>query len=158
MDNGFAYDASVYTSVRPGKFGYSNLHMPNIPFRVVRADKSLVEFPFTSLAAVRIVFALSYMKLLGWGVYSTLLKMFGLPDVALLLSHPHDFYFSFIPNSTIQGLEKLALSRNSTHAFDYFEKTIISLKSQGYQFIFMSELYQQVKDTDLQKFVWEEWK
>lgn len=158
MDHGFAYDASVYTSARPGEFGYSNLHMPNIPFRIMRGDKSLVEFPFTSLATVRVVFALSYVKLLGWEIYSTLLKLFGLPDAALLLSHPHDFYFGFIPNSTVHGLEKLALSRNSKWAFDYFEKMIMSLKSQGYQFLFISELYQQVKNTNLQEFAWEEWK
>ncbi len=157
MDHGFVYDASVYTSVRPGKFGYVNLHMPNTPFRVTRAEKSLVEFPFTSLSTIRIVFALSYIKLLGWGVYSTLLKLFGLPDVALLLSHPHDFYFGSIPNNTIQGPEKLALSRNSTRAFDYFDKALTELKSQGYQFMFMSELYQQVKDANLQKFAWDEW-
>ena len=158
LDQGFAYDASVYTSIRPGKFGYSNLHMPNVPFRVIRGNTSLVEFPFTSIATVRVVFALSYAKLLGWGLYSTLLKMFGLPNPTLLLSHPHDFYFRQISDSTIRGLEKLALSRNSTRAFDYFEKMIAALKSRGYQFIFMSELYQQVKDTDLQNFAWNEWK
>jgi hypothetical protein len=96
--------------------------------------------------------------LLGWGIYSTLLKTFGLPDVALLLSHPHDFYFRSIPNSTIHGLEKLALSRNSKRAFDYFEKMIMALKSQGYQFIFISELYQQIKDSQLQEFAWNDWK
>jgi len=158
LDHGFVYDASVYTSVRPGKFGYSNLHMPNIPFRITRGETSLVEFPFTSLATVRITFALSYAKLLGWGMYSTFLKIFGLPDIALLLSHPHDFYFRQIPNSAIRGLEKISLSRNSARAFDYFDKLIAALKSRGYQFIFVSELYQQVKDADLQKFAWNEWK
>jgi peptidoglycan/xylan/chitin deacetylase (PgdA/CDA1 family) len=158
MDHGFVYDASVYTSVRPGEFGYSNLHMPNVPFRLIRDDKSLIEFPFTSLETVRITFALSYVKLLGWGIYSTLMKTFGLPDVALLLSHPHDFYFRSISNSTIKGLEKLALSRNSKRAFDYFDKTIMALKSQGYQFIFISELYEQVKDTQLQELAWSDWK
>lgn len=158
MDHGFAYDASVYTSVRPGEFGHSNLHMPNVPFRVVRDDTSLVEFPFTSLETVRVTFALSYVKLFGWGIYSTLLKTFGLPDVALLLSHPHDFYFRSIPNSTIQGLEKLAMSRNSERAFEYFDKTIRALRSQGYQFMFISELYEHVKDTPLQEHAWSDWK
>jgi len=42
LDHGFEYDASVYPSIRPGEFGYYNLHMPNIPFAVKRADgKSL---------------------------------------------------------------------------------------------------------------------
>jgi hypothetical protein len=84
--------------------------------------------------------------------------LFGLPNSALLLSHPYDFYFRQISDSTIHGLEKLALSRNSMRAFDYFEKMIVALKSRGYQFIFMSELYLQVKDTALQRFAWDEWK
>lgn len=159
LDHGFVYDASVYPSIRPGEFGYFNLRMPNVPFRVTRKDKkSLVEFPFTAIEKIRIVFALSYAKLFGWGIYSILLKIFGLPDAALLLSHPHDFYFQFIPNNTIQGLEKMALSRNSARAFDYFDRMILALKSQGYEFVFISELYQQIKTANLEQLAWETWK
>ena len=59
LDYGYDYDSSVYTSVRPGKFGYSNIHMPNSPFLVTRGEKKLLELPFTSLSGVRIVFGLS---------------------------------------------------------------------------------------------------
>lgn len=159
LDHGFEYDASVYPSIRPGEFGYANLHMPNVPFRVRRADgRSLVEFPFTAIEKVRIVFALSYAKLLGWGAYSILLKFFGLPDATLLLSHPYDFYFASIPNSAVHGLEHSALSRNSSRAFDYFDKMLGALKKQGYEFAFVSELYQARKDADLQVVSWEDWK
>jgi peptidoglycan/xylan/chitin deacetylase (PgdA/CDA1 family) len=159
LDHDFEYDASVYPSIRPGEFGYFNLHMPNVPFRVMRADgKSLVEFPFTAIEKIRIVFALSYAKLFGWGLYSLFLKLFGLPASTLLLSHPHDFYFAAIPNNTIKGLERAALSRNSSRAFAYFDKMLGTLKQKGYEFVFVSELHSQVKDKDLQKFSWEEWK
>lgn len=159
LDHNFEYDASVYPSIRPGEFGYFNLHMPNIPFRVVRKDgKSLVEFPFTAIERIRIVFALSYAKLLGWGMYSMLLKVFGLPKSTLLLSHPHDFYFASITNNTTKGLERAALARNSNRAFDYFENMLKGLKSQGYEFAFISELYGQIKTSNLQEFAWEEWK
>lgn len=159
LDNNFTYDASVYPSIRPGQFGYSNLHMPNIPFRVKRADgKSLIEFPFTAIERVRIIFALSYVKLLGWGIYSLLLKIFGLPNYTLLLSHPHDFYFASIPNSTVTGAEKIALSRNSAKAFDYFEKMIKYLVGQNYEFVFVSELVQQVEGMSLEEIAWEQWK
>lgn len=159
LDNNFIYDASLYPSIRPGEFGYSNLHMPNIPFRVKRADgKSLIEFPFTAIEKIRIIFALSYVKLLGWGIYSLLLRMFGLPKYTLLLSHPHDFYFARIPNSTVVGAEKIALSRNSAKAFDYFEEMIRFLAQQGYEFVFISELYQKVEQTPLEEFALENWK
>ena len=159
LDHDFAYDASVYPSIRPGQFGYSNLHMPNIPFRVKRADnKSLIEFPFTAIEKIRIIFALSYVKLLSWGMYALLLKIFGLPNQVLLLSHPHDFYFARIPNTTVTGLEKIALSRNSVKAFDYFEKMIKYLVQQNYEFVFVSQLAQQVEQVPMQEIAWEHWK
>ena len=141
LDCGYNYDASVYPSIRPGKFGYANLDMPNSPFRITRGDESLLEFPFTSLSGVRIVFGLSYVKLLGWGVYSTLWRIFGLPDVALALSHPHDFYFHQLEGFHPAGLEKFALLRNATRAFDYYDKMVAELKWQGFIFMQLSELY-----------------
>jgi len=139
LDYGYQYDASLYTSYRPGKFGYHNLDKPNFPFRITHGDRSLVEFPFTSLSGVRVVFGLSYVKLVGWGLYSLIWRTFGLPDVALALSHPHDFYFHELAKFHPPSLEKLALSRNATRAFDYFERMVAGLKKQGYKLIFLSE-------------------
>lgn len=147
LDLGYHYDASVYTSFRPGKFGYSNLHIPNTPFRITRGDESLLEFPFTSLSGVRIVFGLSYVKLLGWGVYATLWRVFGLPNVALSLSHPHDFYFHELAGFHPSSPEKFALSRNARRAFDYYERMVAELKRQGYEFAFVSEGFEQLQST-----------
>jgi len=144
MDAGYRYDASLYASLRPGEFGYFNLHMPNIPFKVTRGAHSLVEFPFTSISKIRIVFGLSYVKLFGWRAYSALLKIFGLPDMVVALSHPYDFYTHLVVNG-LSGLEKYALGRNASRGFDYFEKMIVELKRRGYDFIFMSELYDRVE-------------
>jgi peptidoglycan/xylan/chitin deacetylase (PgdA/CDA1 family) len=159
LDSGYQYDASVYTSFRPGKFGYSNLHMPNIPFQITRGDESLLEFPFTSLSGVRIVFGLSYVKLLGWGVYSTLWRAFGLPDIALVLSHPHDFYFHELANFHVASLEKRALSRNAKRSFEYYEKMIVQLEQQGYEFMHVSGLFNYThSQPDLFQIPLENWK
>lgn len=159
LDHGFGYDASIYPSIRPGEFGYNNLHMPNMPFRVTRSDgTSLVEFPFTSIETLRIVFAVSYAKLFGWGLYSLMLKLFGLPEIALLLSHPYDFYFGSIPNSTVKGLEGFAMARNTGHEFDIFDKMLSTLVSQGYQFVHLSEVYEKIRRSDLEVFTVENWK
>ena len=159
LDFGYHYDASVYTSVRPGKFGYANLHMPNSPFRIRRGDESLLEFPFTSLSGARIVFGLSYVKLLGWGFYSGLWRAFGLPDVTLVLSHPHDFYFHQLASFHPASLEKIALSRNARRAFDYYEKMVVELENQGYEFAFVSEAVKLVERLpDLQEFDLADWK
>lgn len=159
LDHGFAYDASIYPSVRPGKFGYFNLHMPNMPFKITRQDgASLIEFPFTSINKVRIVYALSYAKLLGWKAFSVLLKLFGLPEIALLLVHPHDFYFGDIPNNNVTGTEYAALSRNTGNEFEIFEKLLEHLQKQGYEFAFISEIYDQIHTSDLRTFTLETWK
>lgn len=158
MDLGFAYDASLYPSVRPGEYGYANLHMPITPFRVTRAQEDIIEFPFTSLPGIRLVFALSYAKLLGWGMYSALMRLFPPPDVVVALAHPHDFYFHLLADGT-QGLERLALLRNAHRGFEYFEKMISALQRQGYEFHFMSELYAQMRArADLPEMTLAEWR
>ncbi len=159
LDFGYHYDASVYPSIRPGKFGYANLHMPNSPFRITRGDESLLEFPFTSLSGVRIVFGLSFVKLLGWGLYSALWRVFGLPNVALVLSHPHDFYFHQLAEFHPASMEKFALSRNAARAFDYFDKMIAALKRQGCEFAFVSEALTHVQaQPGLLEFALANWK
>jgi hypothetical protein len=111
LDHGFEYDASVYPSIRPGEFGYFNLHMPNIPFRVKRADgRSLVEFPSLPSKNPHCVCA-ELCKIFGWGMYSAAIEDCSACQMRLFLSHPYDFYFASIPNSTIQGLERAALSK-----------------------------------------------
>ena len=158
LDLGYQYDASLYNSFRPGKFGYRNLDKPNVPFRVTRGDESLIEFPFTSLSGVRIVFGLSYVKLLGWRVYSSLWRTFGLPDVALALSHPHDFYFQELARFHPAGLERIALSRNAGRAFDYFDKMVKELNRQEYKLVFVSEAYEQLQAiTGLQEITLMDW-
>jgi peptidoglycan/xylan/chitin deacetylase (PgdA/CDA1 family) len=159
LDTGYNYDASVYTSVRPGKFGYANLNIPNTPFRITRGDENLIEFPFTSLSGVRIVFGLSYVKLLGWGLYSLLWQIFGLPEIALALSHPHDFYFHKLEGFHPASLEKKALSRNATRAFDYYDKMIEKLKQQGYDLMHLSEIYDYAQSSvNLRQVMLENWK
>jgi len=158
LDAGYQYDASVYTSFRPGRFGYANLHVPNVPFRVKRGGESLVEFPFTSLSRVRVVFGLSYVKLFGWSLYRSLLRAFGLPDIALALSHPHDFYFHELAAFHPIAAERLALSRNAKRAFDYYDKMLTELERQGYMFAFVSEVYAQIQpETGLQEIALADW-
>jgi peptidoglycan/xylan/chitin deacetylase (PgdA/CDA1 family) len=157
MELGFTYDSSVYTSYRPGKFGYSNLNKPNTPFWVTNGRERMVEIPFTSISTVRIPFALSYAKLVGWTGYSALLNLFSLPNITTFLSHPYDFYFH-MAGQTVKGLEKMALSRNATKAFEYFENILATLASRGYKFVFISELFEYIKDSNLEEVKLTKWK
>ena len=138
LDLGFQYDSSVYPSVRPGKLGYWNLHMPTEPFKVVRGSDSLVEIPFSTLSGIRLVFSLSYVKLFGWGTYATLMKWFPPPQVSAVLSHPYDFYFHLVAQD-VQGVERYLLMKEARNAYNLFENMLRWLKSHGYEFVFMQE-------------------
>jgi peptidoglycan/xylan/chitin deacetylase (PgdA/CDA1 family) len=138
LDMGFSYDSSIYPSIRPGKLGYWNLHMPIEPFRVVRGSDSLVEIPFSALSTIRLVFSLSYVKLFGWAVYENLMNWFPPPRVASVLSHPHDFYFHLVAQD-VNGLDRYLLMKNARRAYHLFEKMIQWLKVHDYEFVFMQE-------------------
>lgn len=147
----FRYDASIYPSYRPGRLGYNYLRVPVSPFRITRNKESLIEFPFGSLSGVRLVFSLSYVKLLGWKTYRMLLNFFPLPDQLLILSHPYDFYFHLI-NQNVHAWEKPLLSRNSTHAFEIFDTMLGYLGARGYEFCLVSELLEYSETQDLPSF------
>ncbi len=139
LDLGFRYDSSIFPSIRPGRFGYSNLHLPSSPFKIPRGEQSLLELPFASLPGIRLIFSLSYIKLFGWGTYEFLLKPFPLPDQIVVLSHPHDFYFHLLA-ANVRAPEKPLLQRNARQAFELFEKMIQYLCKAGYEFEFLSTL------------------
>lgn len=75
-------------------------------------------------------------------------RTFGLPDVALALSHPHDFYFHELAGFHPASLERTALSRNAKRAFDYYDKMVGRLKQQGYELMHMSELHNYTQNLD----------
>ncbi len=154
LDLGLRYDSSIYPSVRPGKPGYNNLHVPVAPFQVTRDADSIIEIPFGALSGVRLVFSLSYVKLFGWKTYELLLKMFSLPDQIAILSHPYDHYFHLLPDHT-DGWEKPLLKRNAEAAFELLEKMIIFLQARGYEFEFLSGLCDYLETTRLQNFMLE---
>jgi peptidoglycan/xylan/chitin deacetylase (PgdA/CDA1 family) len=145
LDLGFQYDSSIFPSVRLGKYHYWNLDLPSEPFQFVRGQESLVELPFAGLRMIRLVFSLSRVKLLGMDIYRLLIKLFSLPDIVILDSHPYDFYVPLIAKN-IEGWEKLAHLRNGGKAFELFEWIIEMLRMQGYQFMYMSELCRHVQN------------
>ena len=92
IENQFKYDASIFPSIRMDEYGYSNLHLPNKPFRFVHSGNEIIELPAACLDTIRLVFSMSYIKFLGLDIYKTLMRFFPLPDVVVLDSHPYDYY------------------------------------------------------------------
>ncbi|MBI3737690.1 MAG: polysaccharide deacetylase family protein [Chloroflexi bacterium] len=151
LDLGFRYDSSIYPSVRPGRPGYNNLHLPVAPFKVTREADSIIEVPFAALSGIRLVFSLSYVKLFGWKTYELLMKIFPLPDQIAVLSHPHDHYFHLLEHD-VHRWEKPLLQRNAPAAFDLLETMIKFLHTAGYEFEFLSGLCDYLDTDALPKF------
>jgi peptidoglycan/xylan/chitin deacetylase (PgdA/CDA1 family) len=140
MAHDFQYDASIFPSLRMDRHGFSNLNLPVEPFYFVSdTGAQLLELPFACLKRLRIVFSLSYVKLLGYRFYRALMSVFPLPDIVVLDSHPYDFYVPQIAHY-LKGWKKTAHMRNGKQAFALFEEMIKGLKKAGYEFMFMSEL------------------
>ncbi|MBV6396010.1 MAG: hypothetical protein HFACDABA_01598 [Anaerolineales bacterium] len=139
MDLGFRYDASVFPSIRPGKNGYWNTHMPIEPFRVTRGRDSILEFPFPALSIIRLNFGLPWIKLYGPGLSTALMRIFPPPSVIALTTHAHDLYAPHLSDG-VTALEKRALLRNSERGFDILETMIGRFRAAGYEFAWMSDI------------------
>ncbi len=139
MDLGFRYDASVFASIRPGRNGYWNTHMPVVPFRVTRGGGSILEFPFPALPTIRLNFGLAWIKLYGLGLSSLLMRLFPPPYIIAFTTHAHDLYAPRLSDG-VTAAEKMALLRNSERGFDILEAMIERFRKMGYEFAFMSEI------------------
>lgn len=139
MDLGFRYDASVFPSIRPGRNGYWNTHMPIEPFRVTRGRDAILEFPFPALPMIRLNFGLPWIKLYGLGLSSALMRLFPPPSVVAFTTHAHDLYAPHLSDG-VTALEKRALLRNSQRGFNILEAMIGRFRAAGYEFASMSEI------------------
>ena len=140
IDSGYQYDASIFPSLRVDEYGYSNLNLPSHPFKIKAPQGSVLELPFASLDRIRLVYSLSFIKLLGIGTYRLLMNFFPLPNIVILDTHPYDFYIRDITQN-IPGWKKFAHLRNSRNAARVFEKIVLHLRKQGYTFMQLSEVY-----------------
>ena len=139
MELSFRYDASVFPSIRPGRNGYWNTHMPIEPFRVTRGSDSILEFPFPALPKIRLNFGLPWIKLYGLGLASLLMRLFPPPHVVALTIHAHDLYAPHHSDG-VTSAERMALLANSGQGFEILEIMIQRFRALGYEFAFMSEI------------------
>ena len=144
MDLGFRYDASVFPSMRPGRNGYWNTHMPIVPFRVTRGGQSILEIPFATLPVIRLNFGMPWVKLYGLGLSTLLMRLFPPPYVLAFTTHPHDLYAPRLMDG-VTALEQSTLLRNSERGFEILETMIDRFCMAGYELAFMSEIYDYVE-------------
>lgn len=158
MELGFRYDASVFPSIRPGRNGYWNTHMPIEPFRVTREADSILEFPFPVLPGIRLNFGLPWIKLYGVRLSTLLMRFFPPPYVVALTVHAHDLYAPHLSDG-VTSAERMALLANSHQGYEILETMIRHFRQAGYEFAFMSEICDHVdSDPKLLSMPLDEWR
>lgn len=139
-DAGVAFDASLFPSIRPGRF--NNLDAPLYPFR--HDPTGMVELPFTVYSPhVRVPVALSYLKLLGWPFEQLVTR--APPSVIVFDLHMHDLVtppaFDALPRRY-----QAVYSRNKHGGLAVLDRFIETLLERGYRFDVMTSLYTTVTD------------
>ena len=139
--NGFCFSSSVFPSYRPGKF--NNLGKPLKPFVY---DNGIMELPFAATPKLRTVISLSYMKLFGFKTFLTMFRLFGLPNPIVFDSHLHDFITNPQSFASLPTKIRLAYAIRRDWGLEYYEQFTSFLRSNGYRFVSMSEMYSVMKE------------
>lgn len=135
--NEVKFDSSVFPFFRLGR--YSHFQTPQEPYFI--RGSSMLEFPIASIPSVRLPIAMSYMMILGWSRYETLIKYLGLPKVLIFDFHLHDIFPSpaFAKLSTFWQVIYNRIYRQSP--WNHFKAFVHFLRNKGYEFMHMKELY-----------------
>lgn len=135
----YAFSSSVFPSLRPGVF--NNLSSPITPYRHANG---LIELPFAVVRRLRLVVSVSYIKLLGWTLFERLMGTFGLPPVAVIDSHLHDFLetpsYDLLPAPL-----RLAWGVNRTRGVEFAGRLVDFLTRRGYAFVTMNEVVRRLQ-------------
>lgn len=144
LKNKFKWDSSILPSYRPKV--YKSWNLPSVPFYINKKHK-FIEIPVSTSPLLKIPFTLSYYLLFGKLFFKTLYKIVNLLPNLIFDFHMHDLFKTPTINQ-LTFLLKIIYSKN--YLFDRnrpikaIEYLITYLKSRGYKFITMNELYREI--------------
>ena len=136
---GIRYDSSIFPSYYPNPARY--LFMKRSPHRI--KGTHLIEIPLTSITPLRITLSLSYLKLLGMKTFLLFFRMFQLPETICFNIHLHDFIVNEDSYAQLSPFWKFVYGRNKYAGLDFFESFLGFIKTKGYNFCFVSDIYKQ---------------
>lgn len=136
----FKFSSSIFPSYRHKKF--NNLKLPINPYVY---DNGIIEMPFSVLQRCRLIVSLSYIKLFGINAFKALVSLFELPNIIVFDSHLHDYIVNEKSFENLPKFHKAAWGRNKYKGNEYFSEFVSLLKSKGYTFVTMTELYEYLK-------------
>jgi len=140
MDEGLMYDSSIFPTLRVDQFGYNNLRYPRVPFLFTDGARDIVEVPVAALRGCRLIYSLSFVKLLGPNVFRYLVPVFPLPEIVVIDFHPYDLYVGQLLGAALPGWKRFAHLRNATQAPEILVQMIKTLRDEGYRFTSVSEV------------------
>lgn len=126
--NGFLFDSSVFPSFWPHPryfFFPRSMHL---------GPYNMPEIPITTITPFRIIFSLSWVKLIGWRLYKVLLDLFPPPRVVVFDFHLHDL-------RTLPSVDSLSLfwryiyRRNHANQISLLGEILDYLQEKGYTFV-----------------------
>ncbi len=135
VDEGFAFDSSVFPSYRPGV--YNNLNAPLEPYRPAEAPR-LLEIPLGVFRGVRIPLSQNYLKLFGKPLVN-LLSVAPLSDTVVYNVHLQDLYRTE-SHGKLSGLKEQLIARNLEQSTEILESSVDRIRSRGYEPTTVSEI------------------
>lgn len=130
---GFLYDSSIFPSYFPNPFRYL---LKNKKIHYYK-DTGIMEIPISTVSPVRLTLSISYIKLLGINFF---LRQ-SMPDVICFDTHLHDLIVDESSFKKLPFIWKLIYSRNKHSGTEFCVKFLEHIRQSGYQFCYMSELY-----------------
>jgi hypothetical protein len=140
VKSNYKFSSSIFPSYRFKKF--NNLKLPIMPFNW---KNGLIEIPLAVIPHIRLIYSLSYIKLLGLEFYKFLTSILKLSNIVIIDTHLHDIIYSEESFEKLKGVPRLAWSIRKKIGQDYLKGIITTLKKDGYTFISITELYNILK-------------
>jgi peptidoglycan/xylan/chitin deacetylase (PgdA/CDA1 family) len=134
---GFLFDSSIFPSFWP-RLRY--LRYRPAPFRP--AGRRLLELPISTVTPLRLIVALSWMKLLGWSVYRPLLERRRLPEPLVFDMHLHDLW-RLPAFEHLSGPWRAVYGRGRREGFLILESFLELLRRRGSRFTTLGSVARQ---------------
>jgi len=141
---GIKYDSSVFPTYFPGRFNF--MHCPDEPFKVNGINT--LEIPLSVVPIVRLPISLSYMQLIGSGIFKVLHSLFGSSDNIVLDFHMHDIVKGgWLSHNGISFSAKYGYRRAQSHSnpmndfielFEYF--SVLGFKARPLSYLYQKSI------------------
>jgi hypothetical protein len=139
---GFKFDSSLIPSFWPA---LKYLKYDNKPHKT---RSGLIEIPFSVITPLKLVFCLSWIKLLGWKIYKLYFDLIKQPEQLVFAFHLHDVWRTPAYDN-LPVIWKLIYRRNHSNGLKILESVVVYLKANNYKFVTVGYLADRILKKDI---------